>query len=422
MSHYPFNAFQVPTFCLFLDHELILSQGLTFFFKNFSFSLFSVELTANQKESKYNQVVETDTDDRGFKTHLNDYATSCLLNNDTEKAEGFIRQAVQVDENSLHTWCNKGVLEIAKGDLGKAKKAAFKVLELMADDTAACRLLAEIDFEYWKAETLRTEEATENCSKVMRNCLPEASNTKEVMEYLSYSLVKILVRQLRSNYRRGKPDSWIKNKLSLIEEQLAVLYNSSDYQVDAWLWLSELHSSNINEELLNEMLQNCKRKSLEEDVSREFCVNKTVELDRKSSNTKRKLAPRIAKSCLHCAYHCDDESELSKPEEQLHWFGKAVELSERFITDNHWSYMCASNAAQGLLHIWAIEFYKENEELVNRQYAFFYKKKIGEYSLISQLLTYDLPFQLVGQAVHKKCLHGQVIAWYCNLMVHSVNH
>ena len=356
---------------------MILSEGLSEFFNNFPYSPFSVKLTTNQKESKYIQVVETDTDDRGFKTHLNYFATSCLLKNDITKAEGFIRQAVQVDENSLHTWCNKGVLEIAKGDDDNAKKAAFKVLELMADDTAACQLLAKIDFAYRKAETLRTEKARENCCEIMTKSLQEASNTKEVLEYLSYNFVKILVRQLRSDDKRDKPNSWVKDKLSLIEEQLAVLYNSSDYEVDAWLWLSELHAANAHQELFNGMLQSFSSKVEQKNISREKCVNKAVELDRMSSNKQRKITPRIAKSCLDCAYHCDDEPKPSNPKEQLHWFQQAVDLSTEWMENNCWLFMCASTAAHSLLRIWAIKFYEDNEKLVNRQYLSFYKKKIG---------------------------------------------
>ena len=347
------------------------------FFNTFPYSLFSVELTDDQKTFRYKRVEQADTNDRGFKAHLNDYATSCLLKKDTIKAKDFIKTAIEVDGENMHTWCNKGVLDIEKGELGSAKEAAFKVLELMADDTAACRLRAKLDFAYWKAEVVRTEEARDECYENMKKYLPEASHMKGMYEYLSYYLVKIVVRQLRSVDKRNKPGGWFMEKLSLLEAQLAVLHDSSDYKIDAWLWLSEFFFTNIPDEFANKLLAGVSRSFDQLEITRESCLKKTIELNKRPSNKSRNLTPRMAKNCLDCAYHCDDEPKACNPELQLHWFQKAVDLSEKWIADNYWLFMCSSTAAQGLLHMWAIKFYEENEQLVKDQHWHLYKKKIG---------------------------------------------
>ena len=380
-------------FSLLVDHQMILNAGLSEFFNKCPHSLFSVELTENAKERKYKRVEERDPDDRGFKRHLNDYAASCLLKGDVVMAEDFIKKAIKVDGENMHTWCSKGVLDIEKGELGSAKEAAFKVLELLADDTAACRLRAKLDFAYWNAESVRTEEARDECYQAMKNCLPEAIHIKEMQEYLSYSLLKILVRQLRSEDKHGKPNSWFKERLSLIVSQLIILYQSDvvEYRVDSWIWLTELHSVHVPQKaqkFFDDMLATFCRETGESNISRGACINKAFEMDEKSANSERKNTARIAKNCLECAYHCDDEPYVCNPELQLYWFQKAVDLSEKWIADNYWVIMCSSTAAQGLLHIWAIKFYEENEKLVNDQYWLLYKRKLGK----GLLYLYISPF------------------------------
>ena len=356
---------------------MILSEGLIHFFNKFEYSLFSIELTAEQKEQKYQHVEQRDFDDCGFKRHLNDYCTSCLLVDNTALAKKFIELALKVDDENMHTWCNKGVFKLAKDEYEDAKEAAFRVLELMAEDTAACRLRAKIDFAYWKAEAVRTEDARDECYEILRKCLPEAIHIKEMQEYLSYSLLKLLVRQLRSDDKRNKPNCWLEEKLSSARDQLFVLYNSTKYKADFWLWLSDLYSVHLNEELLNEMLRLLSQRIGLTDINRELCINKAM---KQASCKERKMSARIAKNCLDCAYHCDDEPNSCDPALQLHWFQKAVDLSERWIEENNWTFMCSSTAVQALLNIWGIEFYAKNEELVQRRHHYFYGKRIGKQS------------------------------------------
>ena len=88
-------------FIVLADHQTILLGGVSMFFNTFPYSLFSVELTDDQKTFRYKRVEQADTNDRGFKAHLNDYATSCLLKKDTIKAKDFIKTAIEVDGENM---------------------------------------------------------------------------------------------------------------------------------------------------------------------------------------------------------------------------------------------------------------------------------------------------------------------------------
>ena len=366
-----------------VDHQLILSDGLEKFFQSLRYSLFSVDLTRDQLDARYKRVEERHPEDRGFKRHLNYYATVCLLKENVNQGGKFVDNAIEIDSENIHTWCNKGFLEIKMEETEKAEEAAFKVLELIAAESTACSLRAKMDYGYWKAEIVRTEEARDECCEIMEGCLSDASNIPELQEYLSYSLLKILVRQLRSDDKSDKQTEWFVQKLSLAVNQLIVLYNSAriEYKADAWLWLVEIQFTNLKaptDKILHEQLQTFCRETEEYEIGPDKCLQKALGYSDKSKNYERKAAARIAKNCLHWAYYCDADSEAGVPRLELFWFDKAVEISEDWIRRNYWVFMCSSTAAQALLSIWALKFYEENMDVVKEYYQHLYRNRLGE--------------------------------------------
>ena len=363
----------------FADHKMISSDdGLHQFYTKFQYSLFSVDLTKRQQEVRYKRIEDRDCKDRGYKRHCNEYAAACLLMDDLRQGQRFVDAAVANDSTNIHTWCNKGRLELKMKNVEEAKVAAFKILESMVTAPLVYRLKAKVDYGYWKAEALQSEEGRDECCEILKECLDEAGDLSEMQEYVGYTLLKILVRQLRSPDKYDKPRGWFVEKLSLVVDQLIVLYKSTnvEYQADAWIWLAELQFAKKSEEIPAETLNKFRYETHQDDIDIGSCLNKAIALDAKSSVCERKRGLRIGKNCLSCAYRCDNEDV------SLYWFEKAVKISEKWMKKNYWVLMGSSTAAQGLFNIWAIHLYRRKEEFVNHSYADFYERTIGICSII----------------------------------------
>lgn len=340
------------------------------FFSDVPGSLFGEYLTEEQLKI-WCQRIEPRRNNRDHIRYLNLDAAMCLMYEDVVTAKDLVALAVAEDGDNLHTWCNKGVLALKQDplDMEEAERSALHILELITGKRATLLVVrAKIDFAYWLAETLRSEKDRDRSYRMFESCEEQARSYFELQNHYSYMYMITLLRQVRSLQRFGKPEEWFTRRLNAAVDQLVVLSrsNKEEYRIDTWTWLAELQCIRMKPEYIRAALKRfCAATHLER-IDLRVCIDKVLQQVRNSSHGK-KLPCRLGKICLDGAYRC-----LANMEERRYWLKMALKLSEEWIEDNYWVFMCASTSAQSLILIWAMEFYSFNQDLVRTEYSLFY--------------------------------------------------
>lgn len=282
------------------------ADGLLNFFHQYPYSLFSIDLPDERLRTRYARMEDLLPEDRGFLLHVNYDALTCILYKEFNRAERLSDSAIKLDGEHPHTWCNRGVLAMKRDPprMKDAEKAAFKVLELIAEKPLLSKLKTKIDYAYYLAEVLRTEESRDRSCEIFEECAKEVTTHPKMPEYLSYVYAKILIRQIRSLDKYDKPQSWMVQKLEKVIEQLIILNRSSNEEDQAYmsLWLAELQSSKIHPISLCGPLRIFSSETGIVKTDLESCVHHAMNLDSKHQH-ERKIRARIARMCLDIAYH-----------------------------------------------------------------------------------------------------------------------
>jgi len=348
-----------------INKDILLNIFLSFVdFRNWEFSLFKtppgfdvMHIRRLGFEEKYSE-------------HGNYGAATVLLQSgNLEDAKKSIDRALEIDPNSVHAWCNKGVyyLKSSPPQENKAREARNKKEELLPQDEA--RKTAAIEYAYWQYSIIGTVQVKEEALKLFDRLLSNES-TEPVIKH-HYLYMQVLTRQARQSFWNGNAnmDDEVHSSVlkKLFNEALILLQTDSPdlqkLQVTVW--------SNLAFVLLDKTCCKLIRHGFDEesfsihihkisDINKMFCVQKILEIFEKNptcNDSKGQVYATIAKVYLKEARETENYTE------RYELLEKALKYGQRNPnTDNTSPCFGSQVSSDILMQMWAMKYSEAESE------------------------------------------------------------
>ncbi|KAF6040166.1 hypothetical protein EB796_001524 [Bugula neritina] len=287
-------------------------------------------------------------------------ATVLLQNGDLDEAWNCIRYALEIDPNSVHAWCNKGVyyLKSSPPQESEAREARERMKELLQQDEA--KKTAAIEYAYWRYDIIRTAQAKEEALKLFDRLLSNES-TEPVIKH-HYLYMKVLTSHAKRSIWNGNANMTTEVQRSvlkkLFEEALVLLQtNSPDHEVAVWHSLALVLLDKTCLELVRrdfDEVKFLKQKYKLRTIDSILCVEKISEIFKENPNLidpRHQVFATIAKVYLEKAQKTDNYTERWKLLE------KALKYGEKYLEAEEKSpYFGSQVSSDILLQMWAMKY------------------------------------------------------------------
>ena len=290
-----------------------------------------------------------------------------LRNEDHLDPSIFITHCLERDPNNVHAWCIKGMYHLSKQppEIVCAQEAKEKMeSSLMIENS---KKEAFVETAYWWYVMDGSPELKEKALELFNSMLGVTGAT---LYSQRYSYIKVL-NSAAKTARRGD-DETVKEILFKLFQQLAVISKSEDEkdQFSMWSVLADvmLQFNFQCRSLINSgKVDLCEIQGLPPlgELTPMYCGQKLVALQNNSSSIafRSSLCARIGKIFLNCAMNEENKIERKR------LLNEGLERAKEYQHASESAYEQAPRVcAQLLLNLWAIEYYEENTEYVEREY------------------------------------------------------
>jgi len=293
-------------------------------------------------------------------------ATVLLQNGDLDEAWNCISYALEIDPNSVHAWCNKGVyyLKSSPPQESEARSARDEMEELLQQDEA--RKTAAIEYAYWQYSIIRTAQAKEEALELFDKLLSNES-TEPVIKH-HYLYMKVLTSHAKRSIWNGNANMTRELQRSvlrkLFQQALVLLQaNLPNFQITVW--------SNLAFVLLDRTCCELIRHGFDEEsfsidvhriseIDRMFCVDKIINILEQHPtlmDPKGQLSGTISKVHLEKAQTTENYTD------RWELLETALEYGEMYLEAEDTSPCFGSQVSSDILmQMWAMKYSKAEPE------------------------------------------------------------